>query len=247
MKTIIKNTLAIIAVITLAMTAGCKKSDTESSNTITLNTTDRHCKWMDTLYIEATSPLPITYSTNSEYHAKFDQDGMVIAGHVGTATIGLTNGSDTKSLKVYVDPIFNYYTLPNFIFGVTTKSQVIAQYGTPDLETGNIIGYMTNDIPKVLMIGFQFENGILESISYAHNTSEYYYHLAFLSERYELVDVSSSMLMFINALSVLDATMAIGLTQSDSFDLTTYISAVTKDSMVKTTEDYIKVFGDMEK
>lgn len=246
MKTLFKTSLAIVAMVALILT-GCKKSDSDSpaSNPITLNTGDQHCHYLDSIQISATSSSTITYSTSSKYHAKVDQTGLVVANKVGTATITLSNGSDTKSLKIYVEPLCDYYTLPNFKFGVTTRDQVIAQYGTPDQQNSTMIGYYINDEPKLVMVAFQFENNKLKSMGYTHPKQAYYYHLAFLSERYELIDVSTNLLMFINALNINDATMVAGLKKgTDNYDLTVYISANSKDAdMESTADEYVKAFG----
>lgn len=84
----------------------------------------------------------------------------------------LSNDSDSKSIQVVIEPKYNLYSTPCIEWGVT-RSQIKTQYGNPDTEDSNGIGYKTTSSSAPVII-FVFDNnqklkssGVLVKSAYA--------------------------------------------------------------------------------
>lgn len=130
---------AVMAIATIAF-AGCEKGEDAKSNVIQLTSSDQTMYYDDEFQINATSDTPITYTSENEYHAEVSASGLVTAGRVGETNIVLTNGEDTKKVKITVRPQSNLYPEPDLTFGMS-RSAVKAKLGTPDLDEGTGIAY----------------------------------------------------------------------------------------------------------
>ncbi len=106
---------------------------------ITLTSTDQAMHFDDEFQIIASSVSPIRYTSEDEYHAKVSESGLVTAGKVGETNIVLSNGSDSRKLKIAVTPESNLYPEPDLTFGMT-KSQVMAKIGNPRYQHGRWSG-----------------------------------------------------------------------------------------------------------
>ncbi len=189
--------------------SGCSKDEDQSillktNSPIVLNA-------KQTATIEASSSQPITYKSKNEFHATVSNSGLVTGRYVGETEIHLSNGRDSKVIKVEVAPKENLYPTPSLEWG-TAKSQIIAKYGTPSNESGNIIGYSNYSTAAPIAV-FQFEDNklklsaVLVKMPYASTLAD------FLLERYIPIDVDSDKYtaMFLNGLSLKTATTCISL------------------------------------
>ena len=213
-----KLIFAVMAIATLAF-AGCKKGEDAKSNVIQLTSSDQTMYYDDEFQINATSDTPITYTSENEYHAEVSASGLVTAGRVGETNIVLTNGEDTKKVKITVRPQSNLYPEPDLTFGMS-KAAVIAKLGTPDADSNGIIGYSNWSYAADILACVFDESGNLEGyaiivgIGYTSELSE------FLFERYVLVDVNSDnhRISCVNGLDENTITMAVIAYISDSLD-----------------------------
>lgn len=201
------STLSSLLIV-VALLSSCSKDNNNliklsSPATITLHNEQ-------TSQIDVTSPLTVNYSSENEFHAKVTSSGKITANYVGETIINLSNGKDSKSISVIVEPRYNLYPSPCTDWGVT-KNEVIAMYGTPDYENDNGIGYSNYSTSAPVAMFVFDDNGKLASsaamvkTSYSSNLTDY------LLERYmpAVVDAEEYTAMFINALTAEETTTAI--------------------------------------
>ncbi len=202
--------LAVMAIAALVF-AGCEKGEDAKNNVIQLTSSDQTMYYDDEFQIDATSDTPITYTSENEYHAEVSASGFVTAGRVGETNIVLTNGEDTKKIKITVRPKSNLYPEPDLTFGMS-RSAVIAKLGTPDSETDGAIGYgdwsYAADVFMCLFDGADklTSYAVMVKTSYSSQLGD------FLSERYILggVDADEYLLAYVNGLDLNSTTMLIG-------------------------------------
>ena len=193
--------------------AGCDKGEDAKSNVIQLTSSDQTMYYDDEFQIDATSDTPITYTSENEYHAEVSASGFVTAGRVGETNIVLTNGEDTKKIKITVRPKSNLYPEPDLTFGMS-RSAVKAKLGTPDNETDTGIGYMdwSNAAPTLLCLCDDYDKlevyAVMVKTSYTSTLTD------FLLERYvpaALPDDGDIIAIFVNGLDRETANMAVSL------------------------------------
>ncbi len=201
---------AVMAISVISLT-GCGNGEDGTSNVIKLTSSDQILSYDDEFQIVATSDTPITYTSENEYHAEVSESGLVTAGRVGETNIVLTNGEDTKKVKITVQPQSNLYPEPDLTFGMS-RSAVKAKLGTPDSETDGAIGYgewsYAADIVMCLFDGADklTSYAVMVKTAYTEQLSD------FLSERYVLggVDADEYLLAYVNGLDPNSTTMLIG-------------------------------------
>lgn len=201
-----KKFLTLILLATLFV--GCSSDDDENNN-IDLKTSDVILSFGDESQIGATSDSKITYSSEDEYYASVSDAGLIKAGRVGETRMVLTNGKDTKSLKVTVKATSNLYPEPNIEFGIS-RSDLIKKLGTPDRETSTGIGYdnYSTNAPQVAYI---FDtNNKLTSSSVLVKSSQSSNLGTFLGERYIAIGSEGYTIFFINSLLTQNPTMGVG-------------------------------------
>ncbi len=208
-----KNIFFALLAITTLVFAGCDKEGDGESNAIRLTSSDQTMYYGDEFQINATSDTPITYTSESEYHAEVSASGLVTAGRVGQTNIVLTNGEDTKRIKITVRPQSNLYPEPDLTFGMS-RSAVKAKLGTPDAETEDAIRYddYSSNAPQLACLFDEVDKlssyAVLVKTSYSSQLGD------FLAERYvaAIVDPDEEVFLFLlNALDPYDATMSIGV------------------------------------
>lgn len=182
----------------------CTKEEDELITTLTLEKT---LYFGDEYQIEATSSKPITYSSEDKYHASVSTSGLVTARFVGETNIVMTNGKDTKKIRILIKAVSNLYPNPNLEFGIT-KSALIAKLGTPTTVGTSGISYSNfSSAAPIVMYVFD-ENNKLESSSVLVNTLYSSSLGTYLAERYYPVDVEN--LIFANAIEYSKITMLVG-------------------------------------
>lgn len=227
----------------LTLFSGCSK---EEDKLITLLSSEKTLYYGDEYQIEATSNTPILYSSEDEFHANVSESGLVTAMFVGETHIVLSNGKDTKKVLITVKAKSNLYPEPYLEFGIS-RSSFITKYGTPDSETEDGLLYedYSNASPAIMYL-FD-ENNKLESVGVLVKTAYSSNLGTFLGERYLLVDEED--LIFINALKISDATMAVSPTLYNiSYWIVIYMPSpsTTKSSLIKrhiSIHDFDKLFN----
>lgn len=207
MKT--KN-FTLAALLLVAILSSCSKDENQTIQVTTKSPMVLNYK--QTANIDAVSTQPISYNPENEFHAKVSNTGVITAQHVGETRVNLTNGSDSKSIQVVVEPKFNLYKTPCIEWGMT-RSQIKTQYGKPDTETASGIGYTTTSSSAPIMLYLFDSNDKLTSSAVMVKTAYASTLVDFLVERYMPIDVNTSeyTAMFVNGLSTDKITTAINL------------------------------------
>ncbi len=218
--------LTIAALLFVAVFSSCSKDDqtiqVTNQSPIVLN-------YKQTASINAVSTQPISYVSENEFHAKVSNAGVVTAQRVGETKIKLSSGSASKSIQIVVEPKFNLYKTPSIEWG-KTRSQIIAQYGKPDNETADAIGYSSYSSSAPVAMFLFDSNDRLQSSAVMVKTAYSSTLGDFLVERYMPIDVNTSeyTAMFVNGLSMNKITTAINLSVYNmSYLIVLYIDANT--------------------
>ena len=188
--------------------------DPEVEAVITLEETSATLHYGETYQIVAECESPITYTSENEYNATVSEDGLVTANFVGSTTITLESESDTQTFEVTVEPVSDLYPEPEIEIG-ETKESILEKFGTPGAEVEGAIGYQGySDNAPMLMVMFDEEDlvvsyGVIIGIDHEEDLN------TFLSERYMFAQEEEGVRIYMNALSVEDATLFVG---SEAFD-----------------------------
>lgn len=206
-----KKILYTLMAVAMVAFVGCDKGGgSEEDSSIKLTSTNHEMRHNDEFQIEATSNTPITYVSENEYHAEVSASGLVTGERVGDTNIVMTNGEDTKRVKITIIPISNLYPEADLDFGMT-RSAVKAKLGEPDSETADGIGYTaySNNAP-ILMCIFDGADKLI-SFSYMVKTSYSSELGTFLAERYAPIDIDGEKyaVLCANALTPSDVTILI--------------------------------------
>jgi len=214
-----RKTLLILATAIATIFGSCSKDD-GTNTSISLKTVEKSLFCGDKYQIEAASTSEIIYTSENEYNATVTSSGAVTARFIGETSITLTNGNDSKKIKIVVNPHYTLYPDPCITFGIS-KSEIIAKYGIPSTQTATGIGYANySNASPIVMYLFDANNklistGVIVKTTYSSELG------AFLAERYLPVDITN--LIFINSLDPKKATMLIGASLYDTtYWLVTY-------------------------
>lgn len=200
-----KKLLTLTLLFTIISTCffSCTKEEDE---VIVLPTTEKTLYFGEEYQIIATSNLPITYISEDKYHAHVSESGLVTAAFVGETNIILSNGKDTKNIKIIVKAKSNLYPVPNLEFGIT-RSALIAKLGNPASTTANAIGYTyISNAADLIMYTFD-DNNKMNAIAVLVSTLYGKDLVTYLTERYYLIDADN--FIFINALEYSKTTMIV--------------------------------------
>lgn len=218
MRKVLLTLLAIGAIALMSCDTG--DDGAREANAIKLASADRTLYYDGEFQIDATSLTPITYTSEDEYHASVSASGLVTAGRIGETNIVLTNGKDTKKVKITVKPESNLYSEPDLTFGMS-RSAVIAKLGTPYPADGDDRAMMyinwSVGTPALMCIFDEFDR--LEYYIFMVETAYSSELVDFLVERYALAAMDEDgdvFAIFLNALDVNKADMAVGLRFYDS-------------------------------
>lgn len=214
-----RNSLLILAAAITTMFGSCSKDDSANTS-ISLKSVEKNLFCGETYQIEAASTSEITYTSENEYNATVSSSGLVTARFIGETNVTLTNGNDSKKIKIVVNPHYSLYPDPCLNFGIS-KSEIIAKYGTKFEEKDNGICYSNYSIAAPLVMYFFDTNNKLKSTFVAVKTAYSSDLGAFLAERYMLADKGNR--IFINSTDPKKATMLIGASlQNTSYWLVVY-------------------------
>lgn len=220
----------------LLLAVSCSKED-DPKESLILESNEEVLYFGEEYQIEVTSETPVTYSSANEYHAEVSANGLITAKFVGETIIKLANEDETKEITVTVEPRSTLYPNPNLQFGIT-KKELIAEWGTPDVESEEGIAYHEFSTAAPLVMYLFNENNEMESLAVMVETLYSKELGTFLSERYFPADPEN--LIFINALDESKTTMLVGAELYDQNHwMIIYVpftaTKKTPDSMHKTT------------
>jgi hypothetical protein len=151
----------------------------------------------------------IEWSTENDFHATVNQNGMVTAGHVGSTNIVAQKGKQKGKCSVTVKPKYALYDTPYMNWGAT-MTQVKVDLGTPDQEQAKALVYKMNSAGDILAIysftdGKLTSSGVLLHIKYGTTLGNY------LVERYQPIGYENDKYYFINAMNLDQASLGIML------------------------------------
>ncbi len=185
MKTkIYLTTLLSVTVLSIS----CSKTEDQSIQIKTQSPITLNSKQSER--IEATSVSKIVFTTENEFNATVSDLGVVTANCVGETIINLTNGHESASINVVVEPRYNLYPTPNNKWGAT-KNEVKSMYGTPSSETASGFSYANYSAAAPILLflfddsGSLYSSAVLVKASYISNLAD------FLLERYVPISVDS--------------------------------------------------------
>ena len=183
--------------------------DPEVEAVITLEETSATLHSGETYQIQAECEFPITYTSENEYYASVSEEGEVTANFVGSTNIVLESESDTKTFEVTVEPVSNLYPEPEVEIGAT-KEAIIEQFGTPDIDEDETLGYYNySENGTMLMVMFD-EEGLVYAYAVIFDVSFEEELDTFLGERYLYVQEQEGMKIYINGLTLEETSMIIG-------------------------------------
>lgn len=176
---------------------------------ITLDETSVTLNSGDTYQIQAECEYPITYTSENEYYASVSEEGEVTANFVGSTNIILESESDTQTFEVTIEPVSNLYPEPEIEIGAT-KEAIIDQFGTPDIEDEETLGfYNYAENTMMLMVLFD-EEGLVYAYAVILDVSFEEELDTFLGERYMYVQEQEGVKIYINALTIEETSLIVG-------------------------------------
>lgn len=157
-----------------------------SSDKLTLDKTSL------SLYAEDTEQLTanenVDWSTENEFVASVDEDGLVEANHVGRTYIVASSKNGEERCRVTVKAEYNTYTEPLFDFGKSMADIKKKEKRTVALETETSLGFTPKE-SALEAIMYLFEDGKMTSSGAFVKLSRAVEATYFLLERYLVVGV----------------------------------------------------------
>lgn len=216
MRVMKKILLSVFMVLPFVFTSCSDSDDDKEDNGIKVGKTEYKMNFKDEVQIEASSTNSIIYQSENEFVAEVSETGLITGGRVGEAEIKLSDGDDTKKVKVIIEPVSNLFPEPDFIFGETRES-VIKKLGKPDSESDEIISYL-NYSKNAAIIMYSFEgkssSSKLSGIAVVLSTSSASVTAVtdFLTERYIMAPGNENILAVgLNGLDEKTITRSVGL------------------------------------
>lgn len=183
----------------------CSSGDKSS---LSLDSSSESMHFEDTYQIKANSDNSISYKSENEFHAKVSSSGLITAGRVGETSIIVSDGSETKNIKVTITPVNTLYEEP-YTDWTLTKSQILAKLGTAYSSPTDGLIYQTSNA-KAPFCGYTFDaNGNITSSSVLINTAYTSEASIFLKERYFPVSTSNNVIYMINNLTISQSTTTV--------------------------------------
>lgn len=172
----------------------------------------------------------VSWSTDNEFVASVDNNGIVTAEHVGTTTITAKDGKDEAYCSVSVTPEYYTYNEPIMDWGCS-KQTIISKKGTPDNNQSDVIAYIQSE-SKAIVEMYKFEYGklvmsyVVLPLNFANTDVA-----NFLIERYLPVTMTDSGAYgFINAMTLEEATLLVALMIEDTAIIVGYAPFDVNDS-----------------
>lgn len=135
---------------------------------ISTNVKNKTLSFGEEFIIKSTSSLPLTYTSENDYHAtviNVDKwnNAVVKAGFIGETTIIISNSETSKKVNLNISPQVTLYPTPPFQYFGHTKEELKNELGEPNEETENSLKY--NDYSEnATYINYIFNNNSLKDI-----------------------------------------------------------------------------------
>lgn len=187
--------------------------------------------------IEAKSDHPIIYTSENEFIATVTNYGIINANHIGETRIKVESNGIEKFVGVEVFSRFNFfYRIPLTDWSLK-KEDLISFYGEPDASQSDAIGYEDSHT-KSNRFAFFFDiyGNYDYSATYLEKSGDINEYVDFLEEQYLFVEKQNNIMVYINDLSVLNATVFAAIDES-SPDY--YITLFTNSESFKSVKNRI--------
>ena len=167
-----------------------------------------------------------TWSSDNEFVATVDNNGVITGKHVGEATITATANGKSQKVKVTVKAMYNTIPEPITDFSLSKSEVKAKETHTLYKEEDYKLNYTTNaSKSELVMYSFDETSGKLKSSAWgaaltAVAPSEL---VGFLTERYQLLTYDDDYYYFANSDELETATMVVTFTMTNGNALIVYL------------------------
>jgi hypothetical protein len=144
-----------------------------------------------TMYSDATTTIEGSGLTNATWSSDNEFVAVANGNTISSDKVGSTNlYCNGQKISVTVKPSYSLYTEPDMSWG-SSKSSIIAKYGTPSIDNGNTIIYKTNN-SNVPLVAYMFDQRGLYSSGVGVSLNAAYRLVDFLIERYVIFSINTT-------------------------------------------------------
>lgn len=166
------------------------------------------------------------WTTENDFVATVNQNGLVTGGHVGTTRIIAHSGKESASATITITPKYTLYDTPLLDFGVSKSVIKSKETHTLDSETDKYLYYTYTKNGHTCIVSYSFTDGNLSMVLVMLNQSDYAQTGFYLLERYQPVYAQDGVYGFINSMT------------AEKADLLVYFSTYTSGRTTVTTVGY---------
>ena len=179
-----------------------------------------------TLHFEETEQLTATataeWSSENEFVAKVNSNGLVEGNHVGKTNIIATSANGSAKCEVEVLPVYSTYKEPYLEFGASKSTVKSKETRNLFDETSTALVYEgENSFVELVMYSFD-DNGGLKGVALGISFASASEVTKFLLERYQPITVEDDVYIFVNN-NINDCTMAVTLSVEKSYLAIVYL------------------------
>lgn len=211
--------IMLAAMLPLFAFVGCSDDDeTKGDDKLSLNKSEVKLYVGDTESLEANKN--VDWSTDNEFVASVNSDGLVEGIHVGKAIIEAKSETESAKCEIEVEPQYNTYVEPVLDFGSSAdeiKSKENRNLLSED-ENG-IVFDGSNDAE--LMVVYTMDNNRMTSAGVAIDFSYTAELVDFLAERYQLIGEEDGLYIYIDG-EPSNFNMGVGLSVQSGYLLVSY-------------------------
>ena len=156
-----------VALFCLCFTS-CSKDDDETNGLVTITPPIVYMYHDDTKQLSATNAT--NWSTEDDFIAEVDKNGLVTGRHIGTTNIIATNGKKSAKCEVTIMPKYNLYDTPILDWGTSMtelrnkETHEYVQITSTSSATSLAYDY-TSDSDNPCIVMYNFKNNELYMIS----------------------------------------------------------------------------------
>jgi len=210
---IMKKTTVFYITALLFSLLSCTCDNEEVDYTIKITSTNVSLLPSQSYNIGATSTKKITYTTENNFNATVSELGIITSGKVGSTNIILSNGVDSKTIKVTTYSTNLLYPDPVLTFGVS-KSTIITKLGTPSYQesNGNYSSIRYDDATNTTDgTGYFFTDDKLTMVQTRVKSAYSSQLTSYLTDRFVPAGQIDGIFVFFNAIDAEKVTVGVGL------------------------------------
>ena len=212
----------LVCAMCILFTACGGDNSNDAPTTLTVNPANISMYYDGSQQLSATGAT--SWTSENEFVAKVDQNGLVKGGHVGTTNIIASNGTSTGRCTVTIVPKYNLYDTPVLNWGASMSQIKASETHTLAGSGSDYLGYGYTNGQRNAVVLYSFKNGGLNGIVVTLSRNDYVvlgYHLL---ERYMPIGRSDETYLFADALLQSQTKTIVGLDYM-TVSGTTYASA----------------------